>query len=200
MTWTEYVKATAGADLQNEIARKMGVDQSTASRWLRGAPAGKPSNVAAFAKAYGRPVLEAFVAAGFLTDDDAHTQVTITRHEDPSDEELLDLLRRRLDRDQRSSDGPQSAPMTEHERVALELLRELGDDVTLGELRATAAGLTQPIPRPGVDVADLDQRRQQATRPVPDVTKHAARRGKLEQTEPGTEQGESLDPDGHDPA
>ena len=109
MTWWQYVEEVSGGATQDAIARTVGnITSPSVGRWKKSEP--KPSSVAAFARAYGRPVLEAFVAAGFLTDDDARTQVTTVRHEDPSDEELLDLLRRRLERDQRSSDGHQSAP------------------------------------------------------------------------------------------
>lgn len=101
MTWWDYVGRIANGATQDKIARLVDVTGPTIGRWKTSAP--RPENVAAFARAYGRPVLEAFIAAGFLTEEDAATQVTITRQQDPSDEELLDLLRRRLERDRQES-------------------------------------------------------------------------------------------------
>lgn len=71
--WSAYVRAVSPrAERQEDIAAKIGVKQATVSRWLTGKSVpdeGAP--VAAFAKAYGRNVLEAFVAAGLLTEEDA---------------------------------------------------------------------------------------------------------------------------------
>lgn len=109
MTWWHYVEQTAPGRPQEEIARRVGVSAATVTRWKVSEP--RPSNVAAFARAYGRPVLEAFVAAGFLTAQEADTQVIVTRYEDPSDEEILELLARRLRRDREDvSDDDQHRP------------------------------------------------------------------------------------------
>lgn len=74
-----------------------GVDQATVSRWQRiGAPP-RPENVAAFARAYQRPVLEAFVAAGFLSKEEAKERPRARpRLELIEDAELLAELGRRL--------------------------------------------------------------------------------------------------------
>lgn len=70
MSWYAYVQSVAPDAPQKTLAAAAGVDGSTVSRWKNGfAP--KPENVAAFARAYNRPVLEAFVAAGFLTAEEA---------------------------------------------------------------------------------------------------------------------------------
>lgn len=69
MTWWEYVTRTAAGEEQAAIAKRAGVGQSMVSRWQTSTP--RPENVAAFARAYDRPVLEAFVAAGFLTSEEA---------------------------------------------------------------------------------------------------------------------------------
>lgn len=70
MQWIEYVGQVAKGDSQAAIGAKAGVDSSTVFRWGKGL-APKPETVVAFARAYSRPVLEAFVAAGFLTAEDA---------------------------------------------------------------------------------------------------------------------------------
>jgi transcriptional regulator with XRE-family HTH domain len=74
MRWSEYVERVIGSDRQVDVARRTGINQTTISRWL--APQTDHSrrtsqSVAAFARAYGRPVLEAFVVAGFLTPEEA---------------------------------------------------------------------------------------------------------------------------------
>jgi len=111
MTWWQYVEQTAPGRTQEQIARQVGVSAATITRWRASEP--KPANVAAFARAYSRPVLEAFVAAGFLTPEDAAIQVTVTRYEDPSDDELIELITRRLrsDREDVSDHDRDAAPI-----------------------------------------------------------------------------------------
>ena len=113
MTWWQYVTSIAGGDTQTQISQKSGVTQSNVSRWRREKQGVDPTSVAAVARAYGRPVLEAFIAAGFLSEDEARAQVTITRYEQPDDETLLDLLAARLRRDGEAGEGSgqQPAPM-----------------------------------------------------------------------------------------
>lgn len=69
MTWWEYVERVSGGASQAAIAKRIGLTSPSVSRWQSSAP--KPENVVMFARSYGRPVLEAFVAAGFLTAEDA---------------------------------------------------------------------------------------------------------------------------------
>lgn len=72
--WASYVAAVAGdmpaQAIADQIAERVGkgVTQPTVSRWLNGRHSGelRPGSVAAFATAFDRPVLEAFLAA-FLT-------------------------------------------------------------------------------------------------------------------------------------
>lgn len=74
MEWREYVEQVVGTDRQIDVARKTGVDQTTISRWLNPRENSirlSSQAVAAFARGYGVPVLQAFVVAGFLTKDEA---------------------------------------------------------------------------------------------------------------------------------
>lgn len=96
MTWWQYVSTVGGGASQAAIARRAHLSPATVSRWQSGEP--HPRNVAAFAIAYGRPVLEAFVAAGFLTEDDARAQVVRIDRAALTDDELVDELRDRLAR------------------------------------------------------------------------------------------------------
>lgn len=77
--WAAYVRAVVGdmpaQAIADRIAERVGkgVSQPTVSRWLVGRHSGelKPGNVAAFAIAFDRPVLQAFVAADLLTAEEA---------------------------------------------------------------------------------------------------------------------------------
>lgn len=97
MAWSDYLKAIAPAAQQREIALAAGVDQATVSRWQRAGVPPRPENAAAFARAYQRPVLEAFVAAGFLSKHEAKERPRGRPRLDLIDDaELLAELGRRL--------------------------------------------------------------------------------------------------------
>lgn len=71
--WAAYVAAVVpSGERQEDIGKRVGQTQATISRWLSGKTApDEAAAVAAFAKAYKRNVLEAFVAAGFLDEAEA---------------------------------------------------------------------------------------------------------------------------------
>src|SRR4051794_8986898 len=69
--WPTYVRELTGDEPQEAVGRKVGLNGSTINRWRNGSRPGKPAEVAAFAAAYDGNVLEAFVAAGFLTAEQA---------------------------------------------------------------------------------------------------------------------------------
>lgn len=95
--WWDYVQQVAKGAKQAEIAEKAGVNQVTVSRWKKGADSARPENVAAFARAYDRPVLEAFVAAGFLTAEEANVRPgAVHAVSDLDDEALVGEIARRL--------------------------------------------------------------------------------------------------------
>lgn len=115
MTWWEYVTRIAAGEEQAAIAKRAGVGQSMVSRWQTSTP--RPENVATFARAYDRPVLEAFVAAGFLTPEEAGERPSAP----PSlasltDDELIDEVRRRMtgvSSEDRPSDAQKTPPLGE---------------------------------------------------------------------------------------
>jgi transcriptional regulator with XRE-family HTH domain len=114
VTWWDYVTGAAGGDDQATIARKSGVGQSMVSRWRASVP--HPENAAAFARAYGRPVLEAFIAAGFLTPEEADEKPSAPPSlASLSDEELLDAVRARMkgERDGRQPEPEKSGRVIE---------------------------------------------------------------------------------------
>jgi transcriptional regulator with XRE-family HTH domain len=71
MTWPEYVRRLSRGDNQVAIEARTSIDQGTVSRWLRGKTTPSPAQAAKFAQSYDGNVLEAFVAAGFLTAEEA---------------------------------------------------------------------------------------------------------------------------------
>lgn len=93
MTWWEYVQQKAQGATQAEIAEKTGIAQSSVARWRTVSP--KSDNAVAFAHAYKRPVLEALIAAGVITEQDA--QIT-EAPQDLTKVELEDLLSEALRR------------------------------------------------------------------------------------------------------
>lgn len=68
MSWWEYVQRVTRRGSQHEIARRIGISPSSVNRWKTSDP--KPESVRALAVEYGRPVQEAFVAAGYLQPED----------------------------------------------------------------------------------------------------------------------------------
>jgi transcriptional regulator with XRE-family HTH domain len=71
MSWPEYVRRVSRGDNQVAIEARTSIDQGTVSRWLRGKTTPSPAQAAKFAQGYDGNVLEAFVAAGFLTAEEA---------------------------------------------------------------------------------------------------------------------------------
>lgn len=71
-TWQKYVATITGDATQTAIAERTEIAQTTIGRWLNGTKAPtEAAKVAAFAQSYDRNPLEAFVAAGMLTVDQA---------------------------------------------------------------------------------------------------------------------------------
>lgn len=93
-TWWQYVQKISGGESQRQIAARLGLSPSTVSRWDE-TPA-RADNVAAFAREYGRPVLEAFIAAGVLTYEEARATITVPDIGQLSADELLAEIRRRI--------------------------------------------------------------------------------------------------------
>lgn len=91
MDWWTYVQRTAGQASAREISRRTGIGQTSVNRWQHASP--KPENVATFARTYQRPILEAFVAAGFLTEEEAQTEVPADVKSLPTDDLVGDLHR-----------------------------------------------------------------------------------------------------------
>lgn len=68
--WARYVRRVAGTNSPSEIEGHTSIGQSSISRWMSGTSP-SPAHAAKFAQSYGRNVLEAFVAADFITPEEA---------------------------------------------------------------------------------------------------------------------------------
>lgn len=95
VNWWSYVQRIADGATNAEIAKRIGVTAPSVGRWSTGGP--DPLKAAAFARAYHRPVLEAFVAAGFLTAGEAKQRPTGRASlSELGDDELVAEVARRL--------------------------------------------------------------------------------------------------------
>ena len=160
MTWWQYVEHIALDETQERIARRIDVSTPTVSRWKTSSP--KPETAAAFARAYGRPVVEAFIAAGFLTADDAKAQVTINRYEDPSDDQLLALISRRLRGDREAGEHGGDTATTKappSEPGSGGTVRRLIPDSKVEPPLRVAARRGRPASRPGETAGEESQDR-----------------------------------------
>lgn len=106
VTWPAYVRRHAGNARPTDIGVQAQVHPGTVSRWL-GSDNERPKrpgddHVRKFAIAYGRPVIEALVAAGYLSADDAKDGRSIelgTSLDRLTADELLGEIRRRIPED-----------------------------------------------------------------------------------------------------
>jgi transcriptional regulator with XRE-family HTH domain len=99
VSWWEYVVTVTGTAAQKDIAAATGIDQSSISRWQRGANTPRAEAVVALARAYGRSPVEALVAAGYLSSDELGVVELTTLTGDlrgASIDSLLSELRRRV--------------------------------------------------------------------------------------------------------
>lgn len=119
VTWWTYVQEHSKGATQLEIAKRVGVTQSAVGRWKKSQP--ETSAVAQFARSYERPVLEAMIAAGHITAEDAGERPSAP----PSlasvrGSDLLDELERRMKEGGTWEPGNSSGPEDE---AALEVAR-----------------------------------------------------------------------------
>lgn len=97
MNWSEYVRSHVGPDINRVVSQKVDVTEPTVSRWKKGTQGVDATAAARFARAYNRPVLEAFVAAGFLTAEEARARPSAAPdYTRLTNDELLDLVRSRM--------------------------------------------------------------------------------------------------------
>ncbi len=106
-TWWQYVERVSGSEGQAAIARKIGVNKTTAWRWKDTGASADHAVAIRTARVYGRPVTEALAAAGHITYAEAdlrEVQVKVDPSKLGADElaeetkSFVDEMRRRLKR------------------------------------------------------------------------------------------------------
>lgn len=101
--WWDYVVRVSGTTVQKEMAERSGISETAFTRWKKRRHTPEASHVITFARAHGRPPVEALIAAGYITEKDAKDQIEIQRGADTlTDAELLAEVQRRM--------GPGSFP------------------------------------------------------------------------------------------
>lgn len=95
--WWNYVQAVAGDVQAKEIADAVGIDKSNVTRWKQGS---RPAVefVLKFARAYGRPVVEALAESGFITDEEAGLREVKIGTADLTDVDLARELLTRIEK------------------------------------------------------------------------------------------------------
>lgn len=112
MSWSSYLQEHTQGEVGRVTADKLGVTESNVSRWRRGGQTPDARHVVNFARVYGRPVLEALVAAEFLTEAEAKVRPSAAPSLNSlTDEELVQELLARLRRGG-GGDDRDAAPMT----------------------------------------------------------------------------------------
>ncbi|AEG84677.1 helix-turn-helix domain-containing protein [Corynebacterium ulcerans] len=97
--WWKYLSGLMDGDNATEAAKKSGISSSNFTRWKKGARA-DPDFVVKIARAYDANVLEALVAAEFITEAEAklrEIKVGGIALSDASNQQLLDEIMRRSD-------------------------------------------------------------------------------------------------------
>lgn len=121
MSWWEWVVRVSGKSVPTQIAQEVGINQSAINRWKHG---GVPSadSVKVFAGHYGRPVLEAFVAAGIISAQEAGTLPTpLPDPTELDDKVLVKEIERRLSDAKKmrgAADGSTAGPGSAAEPLA----------------------------------------------------------------------------------
>lgn len=77
--WAEFCRTLMGDATQTEAAERTGIPQATISRFLSGRRLPTASHAITFARAYDVNPVEAMVAAGLITDDEANMPRTTAR-------------------------------------------------------------------------------------------------------------------------
>ncbi|PPF56053.1 hypothetical protein C5B94_03800 [Clavibacter michiganensis] len=94
-TFESFLRAYLLGDSANEVARKLGMQQTTWSRQLKG---NMPiSTVVQLCRVYSIPMLDAFVAAGYITDTEAEVIGRSRGLRNASERELLAEMMRRVE-------------------------------------------------------------------------------------------------------
>jgi len=95
-TWPEYVRRISGRATQAQIAERIGIGRLSVCNWLHGKTRPKAETVITVARAFGRPPVEALLAAGYLRADeiDRPVEVRVSPRHLPTEEIAAEVHRR----------------------------------------------------------------------------------------------------------
>lgn len=105
--WWLYIREVAGDAQLKEIADRVGIDKSNVTRWKNGARPAADFAVS-FARAYGRPVVEALVAGSYITEAEAELRTVPVGVGDLKEVDLARELLARLEHRNSSAGADQS--------------------------------------------------------------------------------------------
>jgi len=128
-SWWNYVTRTAKTDVQKTMAADTGISETAFSRWKRGANRPEAPHVITFARAYGRPPVEALVAANILKPDDVAAVIEV--HNEISaiaDDDLLAEVGRRMKGQRHAMETPQKPPASPQGDKGQEVGSAVGGD------------------------------------------------------------------------
>ncbi len=96
-TWPEYLRRISAGQTQGQMAETIGVGRLSVCNWLHGKNRPKAETVIAVARVYGRPPIEALVAAAYVSADEVRLPIDVRASPRVmSAEELAAEVRRRL--------------------------------------------------------------------------------------------------------
>ncbi|QDH92311.1 immunity repressor [Gordonia phage Spooky] len=95
--WWAYVQQRTTGATQKAISEETGIEQTVLSRWKLGRNRPDAQNVIQFARAMGRPPMEALVAAGYLGSQEVGDVVEVAMSAtDLAVDDLIEEMRRRI--------------------------------------------------------------------------------------------------------
>lgn len=100
-SWGDYVRRVTASRTQKDVGTATGLDPTAISRWLRNQNVPRAEKAVLFARALGESPLEALIAAGYLTPEEAGatTKVRTALREFSFDEIVSELRRRTVEGD-----------------------------------------------------------------------------------------------------
>ena len=170
-TWWTYVERVGGGVAQKELAARSGIEATAFTRWKQGQNRPRAEQVVQFARAYGKAPLEALIAAGYITAEEAYEVVVLEASiEDFSDAALLAEIDRRLHDKKAKRErmlGDPNAPSPTATSAQSGAQGEAPEDEKTGDEdegdAGSAGGVTPPTPNPqptsGGGAINLDNRR-----------------------------------------
>jgi transcriptional regulator with XRE-family HTH domain len=95
-TWPEYLRRIAAGHTQAQIAGRIGIGRLSVYNWLQGKTRPKAETVITVARVFGRPPVEALLAAAYLRDEelDQAVEVRVSPRDLPAEEIAAEVHRR----------------------------------------------------------------------------------------------------------